>query len=236
MAHKFTRKVLLQIAATLFLLTGMVNTSLAADLEEYEKALDLISKAADQICAEIPLEGHGKNLELTGKAKAQLNGAIAKLVDIGIEGAAKYQQMEYQGLLQQDLVKALENSTNCKLVIWKDLQDRLLPRKNPPESLNELIDKLRSADLSARIGAAMKLEAMGKSAAPAFPQLVSALHDNDLLFVEKVCGALVAIDSVAANPYLLQLKERLYQQRGGGVIDGSKPEDSLLGMLEIWVY
>jgi len=45
--------------------------------------------------------------------------------------------------------------------------------------------------------------------------------------------ALLAIDEVAAKPHLLRLSDRLYQQRGGGVIDSSKPEDSLLGMLAI---
>jgi hypothetical protein len=236
MSQKIILNKLGSIAAVIYLTISLTQAAMAASLQEYEKALDLINKVADQICTDIPLEGHGENLELSGKAKAELNGVISKLVDIGIEGAAKYQKLEYQGLLQKDLVSALENSTNCKLVIWKDLQDRMLPKITPAETLSDIIQNLRSADVSTRIDAAIKLEAMGKAATPAFPALVGSLNDANLMFLEKVSEALMAIDSVAANPHLLQLSERLYQQRGGGVIDGSKPEDSLLGMLEMWVY
>jgi hypothetical protein len=105
-----------------------------------------------------------------------------------------------------------------------------------PEPLSDIIEDLRSTDVSVRISAAIKLESIGKGAAPAFPALVEALNHENLMFVEKVAEALLAIDEVAAKPHLVQLSDRLYQQRGGGVIDGSKPEDSLLGMLAIWGY
>ena len=102
-------------------------------------------------------------------------------------------------------------------------------------TLSDIIKDLESTDVSKRISAAIKLGNMGKTAMPAFPALVKALNDSDLMFVEKAAEALLEIDEVAARPYLIQLSDRLYQQRGGGVIDGSRPEDSLLGMLVIWI-
>ena len=230
----------------------LVQTSLAISLQEQEKALHMIADFAERFCKDIPLEGYGKNIELTGKAKAELNGIINKLVNIGVEGAAKYQDQKYKGVLQKDLVNALKDSTNCRLIIWNDLKDRLLPIKKgtvghgtsdktsvkdtQPETLSDIIKNLQSTNVSTRISAAIKLEGMGKAATPAFPALVQALNDTDLMYVEKVAEALLAIDEVAANPHLIRLQDRLYIQRGRGVIDGSRPEDSLLGMLEIWVY
>lgn len=100
--------------------------SLAATLEENEKALNMIADFADRLCKDIPLQGHGDNLELTGSAKAELNGIIKKLANLGLDGAIKYQHTEYEGLLQKDLVSALKDSTNCRLQIWNDLKDKLI--------------------------------------------------------------------------------------------------------------
>jgi hypothetical protein len=98
----------------------------ASQLEQQREALDFIAEFADKICKDIPLEGYGNNIELSGKAKADLNGLIKKFADIGIEGAGKYAKSNYQGLLQKDLLNALKNSTNCRLEVFKDLKDKLL--------------------------------------------------------------------------------------------------------------
>jgi len=106
---------------------GMVNSVYADEgLAAKEEALRLISDVADRICKDIPLEGKKENLELSGSAKAEINGLIKKLVDLGIEGAAKYEKSDYEGVLQEDLVKALETSTNCRLEVFRELKDDLL--------------------------------------------------------------------------------------------------------------
>lgn len=89
----------------------------------YEEALKLITDTADKICKDIPLEGHGQNVELSGQAKAELSKLVKNLADIGIQGAGKYEQSQYQGLIQKDLTEALKTSTNCKLTIWNDLKN-----------------------------------------------------------------------------------------------------------------
>jgi hypothetical protein len=109
-----------------FCLPFSSQESYAASLEETEKALNMIADFADRLCKDIPLQGHGDNLELTGSAKAELNGIIKKLANLGLDGAIKYQNTEYEGLLQKDLVSALKDSTNCRLQIWKDLKDKLI--------------------------------------------------------------------------------------------------------------
>jgi hypothetical protein len=61
-----------------------------------------------------------------GEWGAELNELLKKVANLGIEGAAKYQASEWQGVLQQDLAGQLNNSRNCKLEVYKDLKDKFL--------------------------------------------------------------------------------------------------------------
>jgi hypothetical protein len=94
---------------------------------ENADALDLIADFADRICTDIPLEGSSTSLRLSGEAEARLSSLLEYLGDLGISGTAEFNEGEYRGLLQADIIQALTNSTNCKLEIWHDLKDRLLP-------------------------------------------------------------------------------------------------------------
>ena len=107
-------------------LTILTQTSIASSLKEQEEALKLIADFADRICYKIPLEGQGSNLELTGEAKAELNNILTKLVTLGVEGAVKYQDRNYQGLLQTDLANAVRDSVNCRLAVFRELEEKLI--------------------------------------------------------------------------------------------------------------
>src|SRR5882757_3698902 len=61
-------------------------------LEIQAQALAQIIKAADQICSTPPLTTSSDHLELNGQAQAALTGALKKITDLGISGAAKYTQ------------------------------------------------------------------------------------------------------------------------------------------------
>jgi hypothetical protein len=119
------------IASRLILLVSLlllsVDTSVdAQNLEAQKQVLDMIADFAERICTTIPLKGGQKQLELTGNAKAELNELLKKIANLGIEGAAKYQTSEWQGLLQQDLAGQLTDSRNCKMGTSKELQGKLL--------------------------------------------------------------------------------------------------------------
>lgn len=107
----------------------------ADDLEKQKDALNVIADFADRMCNKVPLIGGTENLELSGTAKAELNGLLKKIADLGIEGAAKYQQDEYENVLQKDLATLLRDSSKCKLEVWKDLKDKLLTTTNPPPTI-----------------------------------------------------------------------------------------------------
>jgi hypothetical protein len=121
------------ITYLVILICVMVSpTSQGQDLETQKKALKVISDFATEMCGQIPLEGTSDNLDLSGNAKAKLNNTITKIVDLGVEGAAKYKTDEYKGLLRTDLIKALSESKNCKLEVWRDLKNKLLGLSDSP--------------------------------------------------------------------------------------------------------
>lgn len=107
----------------------------AAPLAEYKEALKVISDFAKEMCDEIPLEGEGENVELSGEAKAELDWMLKKLANIGIKGAGKYQKSDYQGVLREDLAVTLKESRDCKLEIFNQLKGILLdlPHEGPKE-------------------------------------------------------------------------------------------------------
>ncbi len=91
------------------------------------QALNLIADFAERLCATAPVKGGNQSIELSGTAKADLANVLKKVADLGIEGAAKYTASDYQGVLQGDLAKLLEDASKCRLEVWRDLKDRLLP-------------------------------------------------------------------------------------------------------------
>ena len=136
------------IIAVVCFLTILTQTSLATPLEEQEAALNLIADFAERICYSISPEGQGSNLELSGKAKAELNGILKKLVNLGVEGAAKYQDTQYKGLLQKDLANAMRDSANCKLEVFRELKEKLIVQRSGSSRDPTELERARKAVLN----------------------------------------------------------------------------------------
>ncbi|MFZ2652677.1 MAG: hypothetical protein WA210_21460 [Burkholderiaceae bacterium] len=119
--------------------TGLGLTSAAvvqANLDANQKALDMIRDFATKLCDSVPPQGRLQDVDLSGKAKAELKGVVKRIADLGIEGAAKYRTSEYEGVLQADLAKLLANQSTCKLEVWRDLKDKLIPSSSGSSTTN----------------------------------------------------------------------------------------------------
>jgi len=106
-------------------------------IEAQKRGLDAIADFAERMCAKIPLTGSSATVEFSGHAKAELSKLLKKLADAGIGGAAKYQTVEYENVLQKDLLHAVRMSQDCRITIFKDLNSKLIPspRAEPPGPL-----------------------------------------------------------------------------------------------------
>lgn len=113
----------------------LVADARADELDVQQKALNIIKDAANSFCNDVPLVATQEGIELSGKARGELNAAISKIVNVGIEAAGSYKNSTSQrAVLEKDLVDALKNKDDCKLVVFNRLVDRLLPAApKPPE-------------------------------------------------------------------------------------------------------
>src|SRR5215471_15333872 len=66
------------------------SCSYAADSEKNQQALNMIAEFAERFCKSPKPGGETQEVELSGKAKAELTGMISKIASLGVEGAGKY--------------------------------------------------------------------------------------------------------------------------------------------------
>lgn len=118
----------------LLLICSYGTVKAAPSLEDQKKALDIIADFSDRICDQIPLEGSGASIELNGEGKAALNGLLKKVTNLGIEGAAKYQDEKWTNVFQKDIANVLKESRNCKLELFKELKDEIIPKQQDVSS------------------------------------------------------------------------------------------------------
>lgn len=109
---------------------GASGTSSADYLEAQKAALDAIANAADRVCNIIRPAGQSQSLRITGDVKAELNGLIRQLADLGISGAENFNTEKYEGVLREDLAGSLKSSAECKLKVFETLQEKMIA--SPP--------------------------------------------------------------------------------------------------------
>ncbi len=101
--------------------------AVADNLDQAQKALNMIQESAIKMCGETSTKHTSSSLELSGKSKAELKNLISKLMGLKIQGAAKYQTSESEGVLQKDLAGELKDTRNCRRDLFQSLQKKLVP-------------------------------------------------------------------------------------------------------------
>lgn len=95
--------------------------------ETIEQQLDIILEFATELCTRVPLEGQRD--ALSGEAAVELKGIIKRLAGAGVAGAADFNVESYSGYAQEELLQAVQSTVECRLVIWRDLEARMLSDK-----------------------------------------------------------------------------------------------------------
>lgn len=168
-----------QVSASL-LLSILIGSNHGQDLERAAKAFDMIGKFANDICNKPDMRGKSSSVDVQGHAKAEVSKLVKQLADLKIDGAMKFDIKDYEGLLQKDLLPALQESTKCKERIYNDLKDRFLPKVvGRAPSLNVRVDP---DTVGIRIGAhtpvSYKFREINGSQATVEAQNVRWLLDN----------------------------------------------------------
>ena len=106
---------------------------------------------ANNLCNSVPIEGRDGELTLDGKATAELDGLVSKLIDAGLDGAVVYKDNHYKNVLRKDLANTLKHSANCKKEVWDDLKKSILSEKKvetPESHLEQCLDRNNNGCLS----------------------------------------------------------------------------------------
>lgn len=119
---------------------GGVSRALADDFANQTTALEVIKKAASDICYTVSQEGSRSNIQLSGEARAELNTAISKVIDLGIKGVSQYESDK--GVLQDELAATLKSSIDCKLDVFNKLVNKILGWRPPASqsTINQIGD------------------------------------------------------------------------------------------------
>jgi hypothetical protein len=110
----------------IFLSATFSAPAFAQTLAQQQAALKAISQTASEICTTAPIHEQHRNVELTGDAKAKLDGVVGKIVGLGLQGAAKYSSGNSRGVLQKDLAKALKDGNDCRLTVFNTLAPKMV--------------------------------------------------------------------------------------------------------------
>jgi hypothetical protein len=114
-----------KIAQTLCLLT-IITIATPSFADDPGKALDEIASFAERVCQTAPIKSQSEELQLSGKADAELKGLLSKVANLGVTGAAQYKKTESEGVLQKDLASLLSKGEDCKQNISNKLIDKLI--------------------------------------------------------------------------------------------------------------
>jgi len=134
------KKVIFFMSISVVFLPGLVE----ADFWKKEKeALDLIKETAKELCTEIPPETIVTKEKLTGEVNAKLSKIISMITDVGFSGSGSRIKETTKGIIAEDLQKAIADANSCKLKIFEDLKNVLIPpRPDPePEVDNQVFEK-----------------------------------------------------------------------------------------------
>src|SRR6266446_5422903 len=115
------------IVVSAFTLIGLGELTSAAAQQDLDTQLKMIRATAADICYTVEQRGRKSDAQLTGEVQAQVNGIIAKLVDLGGKASGNIGSQEYQGVSQEALATALKESANCRERVFNKLLDRILP-------------------------------------------------------------------------------------------------------------
>ncbi len=115
------------IASVIISAAGLfIAPAQSQDWQAQQQALAQIIKTANEICQSAPLEETSRGIDLKGDANAKLGGLVGKLADLGIAGAGEYQTNRSLGVLQKDLIIAIQSANGCKLEVFRTLEKDLL--------------------------------------------------------------------------------------------------------------
>lgn len=100
-------------------------------LDQQAQALATIRTYVLAVCPPVEQQSRARQATVGAKISADLPGLIKKLVNLNAGVSGEYKTATSQGVLQQDLAKALEGQASCRVTLSMALIPRLLGTPQP---------------------------------------------------------------------------------------------------------
>lgn len=122
-------------SATLLIKTALVAASTLSGVDAWANeltsqqadALRIIRETADGICYTVEQRGGETEKELNGKIQGKIDGALSRIVGLGVSGSGQIRDESYRGVLRDQLSSALVHSANCKRDVFHTLVEKMVP-------------------------------------------------------------------------------------------------------------
>ena len=114
------------LLAWLGLCASLLFTTHSRAQDRDQQALRVLEETIRVVCPEPKQGGKTRTTELSVEAKAEVSRLIKQLADLGFSAAGKYNNKEWEGILQTELSAQLSEASNCRLTVYRDLRIRLL--------------------------------------------------------------------------------------------------------------
>jgi hypothetical protein len=126
--------------AELYLCTALawwVSLPAAAAQQLNPQQIQIIKDAAASICNTVKeAKGQKSESQIQGDVKAQLNGLVGKVIDIGGSGKGSLNNEEFDGLSRDATATALEGDRSCRERLFNKMFEQL---SGPPSTSREFV-------------------------------------------------------------------------------------------------
>ena len=110
----------------LCVLACSLSISAASGQQLNPQQIQLIRDTAASICNTVKdTKGQKTDLQLEGDVKAQLNGLVGKIVDVGGAGKGSLTREEFEGLSREATGSALESDRGCRERVFDKMFDKI---------------------------------------------------------------------------------------------------------------
>jgi len=106
----------------------LVSADAQSDQKTFERNLQVMEETATKLCSTVDAEGKSRSSTASADARAELNAALKKLVNVGGGLSGKYESSEYAGVLQKDLASLKSQELGCKQARFSEMYEGMLAK------------------------------------------------------------------------------------------------------------
>lgn len=116
----------MKIFSALILILLVHTSGQSMPLDVKQRALTVIADFSDRMCVNFSMQGNSSKQLRAVDARLELNALFKILVNAGVSIGTRVKDERYIGLMQEDLMRAIQLRNDCKRYYFNSLSEMLL--------------------------------------------------------------------------------------------------------------